>query len=197
MKRRQDRSERSWESKSSLIFCLLWVFAGLTVLLALFRLFGLDWFDSTLSFEDPPIVVQKIIKGVLKGVELFFVYKILTGRGFFVCLGLSVAHVIGVGCLPIGWQQSLADAFCMFSFPFLSRKSDRAFALLETTVLYVVMNLYGLLFVFARMGDASYGQSFSFYASVVGLIDYKLFIVVLYLFTKLKGGVLWWLKRKN
>ena len=197
MKRRQDRSERSWESNSSLVFCLLWVFAGLTVLLSLFRLFGLSWFDSTLSFEDPPVVFQKSIKGVLKGVELVFVYKILTRRGFLLCAGLAIVHVVGVGCLPVGWQQSLADAFCMFSFPFLIRKSERAFALLETLVLYIAMNLYGLLFIFARFGDASYGQAFSFYASVVGLIDYKCFIVVLYLFTKLKGGVLWWLRRKN
>lgn len=77
-------------------------------------------------------------------------------------------------------------------------RKDRGWAVIDFLFIYLLMFLYGLLLTVAKFGGLSLEYAYSFYANTIGIIDYKLFVVTLYLYTKYKGGIKLWksMKRK-
>ena len=191
------RSEQSSvNSNQTLVAGLFYTFLLLTVLAFLLRLFGLTWFDSHVDMEEPSLAIQKGIKFVLKAFELTFVYKILTKKGFIVCAVTSVVQTALTPFLGAGMYQSLADTLIMFALPLVFRK-DKGWAILDTLFLYALMCLYGALSLVGKFGEVDGSHVYSFYAAILNIVDYKLFIVTLYLFIKYKGGIRLWKSMKR
>lgn len=195
MKTEQQRSEPCTDSKDTLVAGLFYTFLILTVMAFLLHLFGLQWFIAKVNIPEPSYVISELIKACLKAFELMFVYKMLTKRSFTTCFVISVLQTASVGFLPLGTFQSVADCVLMFAFPLIFRK-DRWWAVVDTIFIYIVMCLYGGLFMIAKFGGFSTDYGYSFYESIVGVIDYKLFIVTMYLYTKYRGGIKLWMKRR-
>lgn len=184
------------KSKSTFIASVFYIFLVMTVIAFLFRLFGLNWFAANVNISEPNKWVQIAVKAFLKAFELFFIYMILTQKKWYLCLFLAVLHTSSVGFIPAGVWQSVADFCLMLIFCLLLHKKP-LYALIDFFALYILMTLYGLIVTYAKFGIASNNTMYSFYYSAMGIIDYKLFIVTLFLFIKYKGGIkLWRIKRK-
>lgn len=195
MKTEVDKSEQSSEAKSTLVSGMFYTFVILTVLAALFHLFGIKWLAGSVEIPEPHPVIAKIIKALLKVVELVFMYKLTTKKGFGICILISIAQTALVGFLPTGTLQSVADIVFLVAFPLVFRQ-DRGNALIDTVFLYLILCIYAGLFLLAKFGGLALDYGYSFYASILGVIDYKLFVVTLYLYVNYKGGIQLWMKRK-
>ena len=189
------KTEKCTDSKSTLVAGMFYTFVILTVVAFLLHLFGLDWFAANVEIPEPNSVVNKLVKASLKAFELVFIYKMLTKKDFVLCTLIAVLQTAAIGVLPTGAPQSISDCVLMFAFPLLFRK-DRWWAVVDTIFIYIVMCLYGSLFMIAKFGGFSTDYGYSFYANIVGVIDYKLFVVTMYLYTKYRGGIRLWMKRK-
>ena len=195
MKTEQQQSKHCTDSKNILVAGLFYTFLILTVMAFLLHILGAKWFLATVEIPEPSVTICKLIKACLKVFELMFVYKMLTKRSFTVCFWISVLQTALIGFLPLGTFQSTTDCVLMFAFPILFRK-DRLWAVVDTLFIYIVMCLYGSLFMIAKFGGFSTDYGYSFYESIFGVIDYKLFIVTMYLYTKYRGGIKLWMKRR-
>ena len=176
-------------SKRTLLTGLFFVFLSMTIVAALFRLFGMSTFESTFKINEPSQMIQKIIKSALFVIEDIFVYKILTRRNWMVCLSFSCIHLIVSGFFAsnISW---VVDIAILLLLSVLSRRKWST--IVDFLFLYALMTLYGFLSVFAKTGSVSVGNRTSFYVGIITGIDYKLFIVTLYLYTLMKGGIRLW-----
>lgn len=173
------------------------MFMILTLAAFLFHLFGLNWFETHVKLPEPSEWVQKGVIAGLKVLELTFVYKMLTHKSFLLCVVLSIVHTVLAGFIPIRVLQSAIDGVAMLILTVIFRK-DRGWAVIDFLFIYLLMFLYGLLLTVAKFGGLSLEYAYSFYANTIGIIDYKLFVVTLYLYTKYKGGIKLWksMKRK-
>lgn len=171
------------------------LFIVLTILAFLLRVFGLDWLASLVAMPEPEPLVQAIIKAGLKAFELVFVYKILTKRSFVLCTIISLAQCFVAGFVPVGTLQSCFDLFLWIAIPLTLRK-DKLKTIVDEVLLYAILTAYAALTLIGKFGELESSQVYSFYKNVASMIDYKLFIVTLYLFIKKKGGIKLW-KTKN
>lgn len=182
--------------KQVFIAGMFYVFLLTTLGAFLLHLFGLDWFRANIKIEDPSTNVQIGIKAVLKAFELTFVYKLLSKRSFLFCIVCAAVHTGVVGFLPTGLYQSAADALLMLLVPLITRK-DIGWIILDFLFLYALMTLYSLMLTAAKFGGLSMDYTYSFYANVAAMLDFKLFIVTLYLYTRYKGGIKLWMKKRR
>ena len=172
------------------------MFASLTIVAFLLRVFGLEFFHSDILIKEPPHAVQAIVRGLLKAFELAFIYRILTRKNFLWSTGLAVAHVVIAGFIPVGWMQSAFDLVLWVAVPMIFRK-DRLWTLADIAFLYGILTLYAALSLIGKFGELESSQVHSFYKAILSLIDYKFFIVTVFAFSKYKGGIkIWKIKKK-
>lgn len=196
-------SNKSPEQVFSL--CLL----GFTVATMLFclivRLCGSLYFTADLTaIKEPSRLWQEVIMGILLTFELTFVYKILCKKGWAVCIGISVAETllgILIGFLTRnlkdGIGSSIVSIFYLFCYMFIPLVFIRKWwSLIDSAVLYVLQLLYSVIFMVGRIGKLD-SLSFNFICNVVGCIDYKLFIVAMYLVIYNFGGIRLWKNQKR
>lgn len=195
MKAEQKQSRQYSNSKDTLVASMFYTFVTLTMLASLLHIFGLDWFASSVHIPEPSYFICELIKSLLKILELVFMYKITIKKGFLFCVGISSVQTGVVGFLPLGTAQSIADFVLLVSLPILLRK-DRLYGFIDAIALYMILCLYASLFLLAKFGGLTLDYGYSFYANIIGIIDYKLFVVTLYLYIKYKGGVKLWMKRR-
>ena len=174
---------------------MFYMFLLLTLIAFMVHIVGLKWFECTTKIEEPSLTVQKLIKAALKTFELVFVFKILIRKPFIKCTVLSIIQVVTIGFIPLQ-MQAYADISYAVLCILLFRK-HRFDGLVDYIALFIIMNLYSLVFVVARFGGLETDMACCFYMGLVSVIDYKLFIVTLYMYIKYKGGLkLWKMKRK-
>lgn len=176
---------------------MMWLFVVLTILSFLLRILGLGWLSSRMNIPEPKPMTQEIIKAGLKAFELTFVYRILTRKSFILCMFISVVQSFVAGFVPVGMYQSLFDLSFWIIIPLIFRK-DKFKAIVDEILLYAILTAYAALTLVGKFGELESSQVYSFYKNVASMIDYKLFIVTLYLFVKRKGGIrLWWKTKKR
>ena len=169
-------------------------------LCAIARLAGVLWFSADLSsVETPSRFWQEFISAALLIFELIFVYKILCRTKWTICFAIAIAETLI--CLLIGYvtdgNQIVTNIFTALCILFIPIAFTRKwFSLVESIALYFVSTLYGILFCVGRIGGLEI-YNYNFVASVLGAIDYKLFIVSLYLFVKNFGGIRLWKTQKR
>lgn len=184
------------------IFALCLLVSVILVMLfcAIVRLYGGLWFAAEMSkIVEPSKFWQEIIKGILLLIELIFAYKILCRTSFFICFLIALAEtLVGILLGETVNNSIVSNLFymaCIFIIPFCFHKSW--FVLLESGIYYVVSFLYCALFLVGRIGGIDGESAYSFYISVMGSIDQKLFSVALYLVVKYFGGIRLWKTQKR
>lgn len=84
---------------------------------------------------------------------------------------------------------------CVIAIPALFVR--RWYALLDGVILYAMAMLYGIAFSVGRIGGVNAEFAYDFVCNVIGVIDFKLFFVALYLFVKYLGGIRLWKTQKR
>lgn len=180
--------------------CLLVSVVAVMLFCAIVRLCGGLWFTADLeSVPEPSKFWREVIKGALLIFELLFVYKILCRTSWLICFGIALAETL-IGIL-LG--ETISNALvsgiyygvCYFIIPLCFNRSW--FSLLESFLLYILQIIYAVLFLYGRVGVIDISNGHNFIYSVLGSIDYKLFIVCLYLLIKYFGGFKLWKKQKR
>lgn len=189
------------------IFSLsLFVFTVATMLFCLIvRLCGVLFFTADLTaIKEPSRVWQEVIMGILLTFELTFVYKILCRKGWLICVGISICETllgILIGYLTQNIEGKIGDSivslFYLFCYMFIPLAFNKKWwSLLDSAVLYGLQLLYSVIFMVGRIGKID-SLAFNFICNVVGCIDYKLFIVAMYLIIYNFGGIRLWKKQKR
>lgn len=181
--------------------CLLVSVVAVMLFCAIVRLCGGLWFTADLeSIPEPRQIWQEVISAILLIFELLFVYKILCRANWFVCFVIAIIQALV--CLLIGYltngNQLVANLFnlaCYFIIPIFFVRHWTC--LIESTILYLLQILYAALFLTGRIGGINSNAAYNFIIGVLGTIDYKLFIVAVYLTIKYFGGFKLWKKQKR
>lgn len=183
------------------VLCLLVSSIAVMLLCVIARLCGILWFAADLeAIPEPNRFWQEVIMAALMIFELLFVYKILCRTKWWICFCISVIEtLIGIliGYLTNGNNiaTNIFYLICILIIPiFFVRKW---YSILENALLYVISMLYGVIFLVGRIGGVDENSAYNFIVSVLGTIDYKLFIVSLYLVIKYFGGIRLWKTQKR
>lgn len=180
--------------------CLLISVILLMLFCAIVRLCGGLWFAADLSkITAPSKFWQETVKATLLVFELLFVYKILCRTSFFTCFGIAIAEtLVGILLGETVNNSIVSNLFymaCYFIIPLCFRREW--FSLLESAILYGLQILYSVLFMVGRIGGIDENAAYTFAFGIISAIDYKLFIVAMYLFIKYFGGIKLWKKQKR
>lgn len=180
--------------------CLLFSVILLMLFCAIVRLCGGLWFAADMSkIVEPSKFWQEAIKGILLLIELLFVYKILCRTSFFICFLISLGETL-VGIL-LGETvnnaivTNLFNMACILFIPVFFVRSW--FSLLENALLYGLSMLYSIVFLVGRIGGIDTEAAYNFVYNILGIIDFKLFFVALYLVVKYFGGIRLWKTQKR
>ena len=180
--------------------CLLCGIVLTMLFCAIVRLCGGLWFSADFSqITAPSKEWQEAIKGALLIFELLFVYKILSRTSFLTCFFIAtIETLIGILLGEFVNNAIISNLFymtCILFIPVFFVKTW--FSFLENAIMYALCMLYGIVFLVGRIGGVDDTSAYNFTASVLGTIDYKLFIVSLYLFVKNFGGIKLWKGQKR
>jgi hypothetical protein len=144
--------------------------------------------------------------GLLMVFELTFIYKLLCRTNWFICIIISIIQTLictGINCLVELVFNNCIDGntvvqifniVCYFIIPLLFVRNW--FSLIDSFILYGLQLLYSILFMVGRIGGLE-SSNFNFIVSMLSTIDYKLFIVSIYLFINYFGGIKLWKNQKR
>lgn len=184
--------------------CLLIGIVVLMLFCCIVRLCGGLWFTADLSnIKTPSVIWIDAIHGVLLVFELTFVYKMLCRKNWLVCIGIALVQtginlIIGYTVKDETTSQiiiNMLNLVCYFIIPLPFVK--HWFSLIDSAVLYGLELLYSLMFMVGRIGNISTANGYNFMYSIIGTIDYKLFIVALFLTINYFGGIRLWKTQKR
>lgn len=179
--------------------CLLIGVVALMLFCCIVRLCGGLWFTADLTaIKEPSKVWQEVIKGSLLTFELVFVYKLLCRTKWWMCFLIAIIET-GLGIL-IGEtinNEIVSNLFYMVCYFVIPLPFVRHwFSLIDSAVVYGLGVLYSLIFMVGRIGNIEVG-AYNFIFNVIGIIDFKLFIVTLYLTINYFGGIQLWKTQKR
>lgn len=180
--------------------CLLVTISSFMLLCAFARLCGVLWFAADLTaIPLPSKFWQEVIKGALLTFELTFIYKLLLCRTSAMCFVIALAEtLIGILLGEFVNNVIISNLYymaCVIAIPALFVR--RWYALLDGVILYAMAMLYGIAFSVGRIGGVNAEFAYDFVCNVIGVIDFKLFFVALYLFVKYLGGIRLWKTQKR
>lgn len=184
--------------------CLLIGVVALMLFCCIVRLCGGLWFTADLSkIQEPSKAWQEVIKGSLLTFELIFVYKMLCRTKWWICFIIAVCEtgldiLISYLLRNFDYGQTLVNVFymvCMFAIPLPFIK--HWFSLIDSVVVYMFGLLYGLIFMVGRVGNTDILGNSNFIYGIIGVIDYKLFIISLFLTINFFGGIKLWKNQKR
>lgn len=178
-------------AKSLLLVCVF-----LMLLSAIARLFGVLWFaiDESL-FPTPSENIQVIVFTALKLFELVFTHKVLCRLKWKWCILIATIQVIITGFLD-GNVQNIIDLLFIIILPVFFNLKEWKHSLLDNIFFYLLVFAYSATFLFGRVGLV-YDAKTSFMLAVLGIIDYKILFVAIYLVVKINGGIKLWKKQKR
>ena len=181
-------------------FCLLIGVVALMLFCAIVRLCGGLWFSADLSaVKEPNAFWQEVIKAALLIFELIFVYKILCRCSWGICFLISLIQtgiIIFIGYFSDNTiATNIFNLTCILFIPVIFTR--KWITLLEDVLLYIIFTLYGLIFLVGRIGNIDSQTAYNFVYNILGMIDYKLFIISVFLFIKYFGGIKLWKKQKT
>ena len=183
------------------VLCLLISCIAVMLLCVIARLCGILWFAADLTTVPVPSEFwQEVIMVSLLAFELIFVYKILCRVKWWICLCIALTQAIICELLGLFIEESnliinIFNLVCYFIIPLFFVK--HWFSIVESAILYILQTIYAILFLVGRIGGVDENAAYNFIYNVLGTIDYKLFIVSLYLVIKYFGGIKLWKKQKR
>ena len=196
LKRKALTNDKKQTPEQILTFVLMVVCFSVMLMCALVRLTNTDWLLAELTkIPIPSEFWQDRIMNVLFIFEMVFVYKILCRIKWEWCLFFSIVQTIIIIYTPEELYANILNLCIILLLPILCTR--RLSAIIDSIFLYALMTIYGLLFSVGRLGELSIDNAYNFTYGVAGVIDYKLFIVFIYLFIKYNGGIKLWKTQKR
>ena len=183
------------------VLCLLVSCVTVMLLCVIARLCGILWFAADLEIVPVPNKFwQEVIMILLLAFELIFVYKILCRAKWWICFCIAFTQAIICELLGLFIEESnliinIFNLVCYFIIPLFFVK--HWFSIVESAILYILQTIYAILFLVGRIGGVDENAAYNFIYNVLGTIDYKLFIVSLYLVIKYFGGIRLWKTQKR
>lgn len=183
------------------VLCLFVGCVAVMLLCVIARLCGILWFAADLEAVPVPNEFwQEVIMVSLLAFELIFVYKILCRAKLWICFCIALAQAIICELLGLFIEESnliinIFNLVCYFIIPLFFVK--HWFSIVESAILYILQTIYAILFLVGRIGGVDENAAYNFIYNVLGTIDYKLFIVSLYLVIKYFGGIKLWKTQKR
>lgn len=172
-------------------FCLFVGCISLMIFCAIVRLCGGLWFTAdTSKIKEPSKVWQDIIMGALMVFEATFVHKILSRKSWLLSFCLAISQLILILVCKNALMSNIINLLYYFVPHIIIRR--KWITLLESAFMYLLIFIYSALFLVGRIGYIDGNQGYNFIFNVLGAIDYKLFIVSIYLFIKNFGGIKLW-----
>lgn len=180
------------------VFTLSLLMGCVSVMLfcAIVRLCGGLWFTADLeSVPIPNEFWQDRIMNALFIFELTFVYKILCRTQWIWCILIAIAQTIIIEFIP---SETIANVVNLVLYVFIPFCFIRQWqTIMDSIILYGVCILYSAIFFVGRIGHIDASGGYNFIYSVVGSIDYKIFIVTMFLIQKYFGGIRLWKNQKR
>lgn len=199
MKKIIDKINTYFRSKSAeQVFTLSLLIGCVSVMLfcAIVRLCGGLWFTADLeSVPIPNEFWQDRIMNALFIFELTFVYKILCRTQWIWCILIAIAQTIIIEFIPSETIANVVNLVLILILPVLITRDK--FTILDSIILYALELAYSALFLFARIGEVGQSAAYSFLYAVFSAIDFKLFVVNIYLIQKYFGGIRLWKNQKR
>ena len=183
------------------VLCLFVGCVAVMLLCVIARLCGILWFAADLEAVPVPNEFwQEVVMVSLLAFELIFVYKILCRAKLWICFCIALAQAIICELLGLFIEESnliinIFNLVCYFIIPLFFVK--HWFSIVESAILYILQTIYAILFLVGRIGGVDENAAYNFIYNVLGTIDYKLFIVSLYLVIKYFGGIKLWKTQKR
>jgi hypothetical protein len=176
--------------KQAVTFNLFICFFAVNIFACICRLCGFNWFYATiLTLEPPSRWVELLVMSALLYLELIFwnliLYNIKKRYVFIISL-------IEVGLMYISDNRvvdNLILLFCVVILPAIIQRNIKYS--IKSIIVYLIILLYSAIFLVGRIGNIPSDGSYNFCYNVMGALDYKLFIIVLYLFYINWGYLLW------
>lgn len=187
-----------WKNKTPEQILSAWmliVCATVMLFCAIVRISGGLWFTADLgSVPIPSQFWQEFITACLFAFEMVFVYKILCRCNWIIAIIISVLHTTVMAFIPTQLWTNIFNIIAVFIVPMVYTKRTKTF--FDSLFLYAIELIYSTIFLVGRIGDLSVDANSNFVYGVLGAIDFKLFIVAIYLYTKNYEGVKLWSKQK-
>lgn len=183
------------------VLCLFVGCIAVMLLCVIARLCGILWFAADLEIVPVPNKFwQEVIMILLLAFELIFVYKILCRAKWWICFCIALAQAIICELLGLFIEESnliinIFNMTCILFIPIIFVR--KWYSILENILLYAISMLYGVIFLVGRIGGVDDNFAYNFIYNVLGTIDYKLFIVSLYIVIKYFGGIKLWKTQKR
>lgn len=185
MKKRRTIKEYFSDKTDKEIFAILLFFSCiiLMVVLAVFRFCGIGYFANTYSGHKLVPWVQVAIQFVLKWVDLLFVLLILSKAKFYIVALISLSwNCIYFIAMPESIVMIL-DIVYMTVLPFILSKFNYKY-ITYGIMLVILISIYQFIMLQARY-TIDLSLKFNYMALIVSVFDYKIFLLSLYLITKI------------
>lgn len=160
------------------------------------RLYNKEWLLA--SFDKIPQVSKFWQDRIMNGLfifEMLFTLKILTRKSWTFCLIVAIIQTVIVEFIPTELYANIFNLAVILILPVLCTRELRT--IVDSIFLYALMLLYGVLFLYGRVGELDTNSAYNFIYNIVGVLDYKLFIVVIYAYVKYYGGIKLWKTQKR
>lgn len=187
---------KSKNSEQIFSLCLLIACFSIMLFCAIVRICGGLWFTADLgAIPVPNEFWQAFIMACLFAFEMAFVYKILCRCKWKIAVLLSILHTIITAFIPTELWTNIFNLLAILFVPVLYTR--KLVVVFDSIFLYALELLYSVLFLVGRAGNLDTGSAYIFIYNVFGVIDFKLFIVSIYLFIKYYGGIQLWKNQKR
>ena len=192
------KKQRSTNKTAEQVFSLALLASTVILMLVclITRLTGKNWLLA--SFDKIPNISefwQDRVMNLLFIFEMVFTLKILTRKGWLFCLAVAVIQTAIVELIPKELYTNIFNLCVILIIPICCTRD--LFTIVDSIVLYAMMLLYGVLFLIGRTGNLDVNSAYNFKYNVVSILDYKLFIAVVYFYTKYYGGIKLWKTQKR
>ncbi len=158
------------------------------IVFAVFRFCGIAWFSPeyvSYSISEP---LYYIITSVLHILEGYIIMRVLTNESFIKCILIAFIYDLLtylIMLLPFNNEILFVfDIIYIVSIPFIFNQ-NKDMSIINSCVFILFIALYQVIMSFSRYAMI-YTAKYDVIYSLLSLIDYKCFLIVLLLFVKMK-----------
>lgn len=178
-----NRLKDKTKSEIALTLCLTSMIA-LMIFFALCRLCGWGYFANNYIEHEFSLFWSEFILFILKAFEAIIILLTLTKCKWWICGIIGIVWTF-IYLLPIPtWSNTIIDIVYIVCMPlFFNKKKQES---IGNSILFVAfLSIYQILLMIGRY-SIDINAKFNYLAGIANIIDYKLFILVLYLFVNQK-----------
>lgn len=150
------------------------------IVFAVFRFCGIAWFSQDYKLIEIDSTLHNLINFIFKVFEGTFIMLILTKLKTRYCLLISILYSILLLLIQQPTIEFCLDVIYIVSVPFIFNK-DKNNSIIKSTIYIALISLYQIMMSFARYSIDLSGK-YDLCYTLLGVIDYQLFIVVIYLY---------------